>query len=80
MDLFSYSNQNNLNQTQPLAVRMRPRDFNEFIGHEDIVGKNKFLRKMIEADKIPSMILFGPPGTGKTTLAQMIAKMTNSHF
>ena len=44
MDLFSYSNQNNLNQTQPLAVRMRPRDFNEFIGHEDIVGKKMCIR------------------------------------
>lgn len=80
MDLFSYANQDDINQNQPLAVRMRPRDFNEFIGHDDIVGKNKFLRRMIEADKIPSMILFGPPGTGKTTLAQMIAQMTNSRF
>lgn len=79
MDLFSQSN-DVMKKTQPLAVRMRPRNFEEFIGHEDVVGKNRFLRKMIENDQIPSMILFGPPGTGKTTLAQMIAAMTSSCF
>lgn len=88
-DLFSMpTNENLANHDEnmdnanyvPLAVRMRPRNFDEYIGQEDILGKGKFLRKMIEADKIPSMILFGPPGTGKTTLAKMIAQMTKSEF
>ncbi len=64
----------------PLAVRMRPRNFNEYVGQEQILGAGKFLRRMIEEDKIPSMILYGPPGTGKTTLAKMIAGMTKSNF
>lgn len=80
MDLFSYANEEKNAQGAPLAVRMRPRNFDEFIGHEDSVGQNKFLRKMIDRDQIPSMILFGPPGTGKTTLAQMIAAITRSQF
>lgn len=80
MDLFSYSTEKNNKSNSPLAVRMRPRNFDEFIGHEETVGKTRFLRKMIDSDTIPSMIIFGPPGTGKTTLAQMIATTTNSHF
>ena len=65
---------------EPLAQRMRPRNFQEFVGQQQAVGAGKFLRRMIEADNIPSLILYGPPGTGKTTLAQMIAGMTGSHF
>ena len=65
---------------RPLAVKMRPRNFNEYIGQEKILGKGRFLRRMIEEDKIPSMILYGAPGTGKTTLAKMIAQMTKSNF
>lgn len=80
MDLFSYANQETKKRSAPLAVRMRPRNFDEFIGHKAVVGKNKFLRKMIDSDQIPSMILFGPPGTGKTTLAQMVAFTTDSQF
>ena len=65
---------------EPLARRMRPRNFDEFIGQQEAVGRGHFLRRMIEMDQIPSIIFYGPPGTGKTTLAQMIAAMTDSAF
>jgi putative ATPase len=82
MDLFSLANENDKADKflKPLAERMRPRNFAEFIGHDEAVGQNRFLRKMIERDTIPSLILFGPPGTGKTTLARMVATLTKSHF
>ena len=64
----------------PLAARMRPRDFNEFIGQEHLVSPGHVFRKCIESDSIPSIILWGPPGSGKTTLAHIIANITRSHF
>jgi putative ATPase len=64
----------------PLAARMRPRSFAEFVGQEHLVGEGRVLRKSIEADQIPSMILWGPPGSGKTTLAYVVASVTKSHF
>ena len=65
---------------EPLASRMRPRSLDEFVGQEHLIGNNKILRKMIETDNISSMIFWGPPGVGKTTLARIIAKYTKSEF
>ncbi len=64
----------------PLAERMRPRNLDEFIGQEHLTGKDGVLRKMIENNSLNSLILWGPPGTGKTTLAKIIAKTTNRDF
>ena len=65
---------------QPLASRMRPQTLDEFVGQEELVGQGKLLRTMIEKDQIPSIILWGPPGVGKTTLANVIANMTQAEF
>jgi putative ATPase len=64
----------------PLAARMRPRSLDEFVGQEHLVGPGRILRRVIEADRVSSLILWGPPGTGKTTLAQIIANLTRSQF
>jgi putative ATPase len=64
----------------PLALRMAPRDFGEFVGQEEILGPGKALRKAIEGDRIPSMLFWGPPGVGKTALARLIATRTKSNF
>src|SRR5512133_411598 len=65
---------------QPLAERLRPKDLDEFAGQEHLVGKNAVLRKVIESGNIPSFILWGPPGVGKTTLAGIIANRLNRPF
>ena len=80
MTLFENSARQQLDRHAPLAARMRPRSFDEFVGQEHIVGADTVLRRSIEADRIPSIILWGPPGTGKTTLANLIANVTQSHF
>ena len=64
----------------PLASRVRPQDLDHFVGQKHLVGPGKFLREMIDRDQISSMIFWGPPGVGKTTLAEIIAKQTQSHF
>ncbi len=81
MDLFEHAMQENMQQEAPLAARMRPRNLDEYVGQEHIVGPGKLLRRAIEADKLfSSLLFFGPPGTGKTTLAQVIAHHTQAHF
>src|SRR5438445_13602156 len=65
---------------RPLAARMRPRDLSEFVGQQHIVGEGRVLRKAIDAGQLPSMILWGPPGTGKTTLAAISAKAANAQL
>jgi len=69
-----------LERQRPLAARMRPRDLREFAGQQHILGPGQLLRRAIEADRIQSLIFFGPPGTGKTSLAQIIARQTKSKF
>ena len=80
MDLFDQHYNQLVQKEAPLAARMRPRNFNEFVGQEHIVGEGKVLRKAIEQDQLPSLIFWGPPGSGKTTLAFVIANITKSHF
>lgn len=75
--LFALANQNN---NTPLASRVRPQNLDEFVGQTQLVGPGKILSDLIEADQIPSLIFWGPPGVGKTTLAEIIAKHTKAHF
>jgi len=80
VDLFDLERDQQLKHEAPLAARMRPASFGEFVGQEHLVGEGRVVRQAIEADQLPSMILWGPPGSGKTTLAYIIAAMTKSHF
>lgn len=75
-DLFDSTQKN----TEPLAARMRPRNLDEYIGQDHIVGKGRLLRRAIAADQLTSVIFYGPPGSGKTTLARVIANHTKSNF
>ncbi len=79
-ELFDYAREQRQRQTGPLAVRMRPRTLDEFVGQDHIIGPGRLLRRAIEADQLSSIILWGPPGTGKTTLANIIANSTKRHF
>ena len=76
MDLF----ENIKTKHEPLAARMRPRNLDEYIGQEGIIGTGRLLRRAIQADQLTSVIFYGPPGTGKTTLAKVIANHTKSSF
>ena len=79
-DLFDDRADVEIAANAPLATRMRPRSLEEFVGQEHILGPGKLLRRAIEADRLPSVIFYGPPGSGKTTLARVIAEMTNAKF
>ncbi len=83
-DLFSAQQKDvdltKIDSAAPLATRMRPRSLEEFVGQEHILGPGKLLRRVIEADRLPSVIFSGPPGSGKTTLARVIAEMTHAKF
>ena len=80
MELFAAKAKEQMAGTAPLADRMRPRNLDEFVGQEHILGKGRVLRKAIEKGELFSLILWGPPGSGKTTLAQIIAKRTKARF
>jgi putative ATPase len=80
VDLFADSRKKNVQRVAPLAVRMRPRTLDEFAGQGHFLAPGKLLRRMLEADRLMSVIFYGPPGTGKTTLAELIAQYTKSHF
>lgn len=80
MNIFDAAREERLRRSAPLADRMRPREFAEFVGQEQIVGEGRLLRRAIEADRLGSIILWGPPSSGKTTLARLIAARTAAHF
>jgi putative ATPase len=80
MPLFDLPEEKDLPQSMPLAARMRPQTFAEFVGQEHLVADGRVLRKCIEADQLPSMVFWGPPGSGKTTLAHIIANVTRAQF
>lgn len=80
MDLFEYAAERRKEKEAPLAARMRPQTLEEVVGQENIVGKGKLLYRAIKADRISSVIFYGPPGVGKTTLARVIAGTTSADF
>ena len=79
-DLFDYQEEKLKETEAPLASRMRPRTLDDFVGQQHLVGEGHVLRKMIDSGTVPSMVFWGPPGCGKTTLAYIISTMVNYHF
>ena len=79
-DLFASAADEVLQRQAPLAARLRPRRLDDLVGHEELIGPEAPLRTLIEADRLTSLILWGPPGCGKTTLARLIANHTEKEF
>src|SRR5215468_1208944 len=79
-DLFQSVHDSNLRAALPLAARMRPRSLDEFIGQEHFLGPDKLLRRLLAADRLSSVVFHGPPGSGKTSLAHVVAGQTRSLF
>ncbi|MEO1981633.1 MAG: replication-associated recombination protein A [Fuerstiella sp.] len=80
MNLFAAEEETNREKARPLAARMRPRSLDEFYGQQHILGEGKLLRRMVDADRLGSVIFYGPPGIGKTSLAELIARHTKRRF
>ena len=80
MTLFDNRRQELQRRNAPLATRMRPQTLDEYVGQEHLLAPGTVLRRAIDEDRVPSMILWGPPGSGKTTLAQLVAHVTRAHF
>jgi putative ATPase len=80
MSLFANSEAENLREAQPLAARMRPTTLDEFVGQQHFLGPGKLLRRLLAADRLGSVIFYGPPGCGKTTLAELLASASQSRF
>ncbi len=80
MDLFEYGYKQNLKKSSPLAMRMRPRNVDEIVGQQHILGKDKLLYRAIKADRLSSIILYGPAGCGKTSIAKVISNTSKSDF
>jgi len=80
MSLFEKIEADNVQRSQPLAARMRPRTLDEFVGQRHFLGPGRLLTRLIKADRLGSVLFYGPPGTGKTTLARILANETRSRF